>query len=168
MGWTKVCLLLSKLSPGYISHQTPKKTSKNLTRTCTHATHPCSRMDDLSRLLTNLSTHTLEDFSPHSEAPCIKGPVSKTFSRGAFFVLLSPSACCPHNQINTAVNCSGRYTHPKNGGESCPDQKQTVWSYWIDQSADELTGNWLLSRKEPLWGARKDIKARRCRVWGRL
>lgn len=89
--------------------------------------------------------------SPHSVKPRASKapfpPQSKTLGRGAFFVLLSPSAYCPHNQINTAANSSGRRTHPKNGGESQSDQKQTAWSYWIDHSPHELIGNSLLSSR---------------------
>lgn len=84
------------------------------------AAHPCLHMNDLSRLLTNLSTHTLRDFSPHRASKARLPPQSKTFSRGAFIVLHIPSAYCPHNQINTAANSSRRRTHPINRGESRP------------------------------------------------
>lgn len=101
--------------------------------------------------------HTRWRISPHAVKPRASKaqfpPQSKTVSQGLFFVLLSPSAYCPHNQINTAANSSGRGTHPKNRRESCSDQKQTVWSYWIDQSADELIGNSLSSTKDRLWDA---------------
>lgn len=118
----------------YISkyHKTLKKRIKKLPCTRTHAAHPCLHMNDLSRLLTNLSTHTLRDFSPHREAPRIKGPASSsvqnTQPRGVH------CAAHPLRILSSSPNKHSCQQLEETHASQKPRREPTAWSYRIDRS----------------------------------
>lgn len=75
----------------------------------THTHSPMLLMFCLDCSKEKLSSHMLKYVSPRRGSPCFKACASSSNPKHLaedFFVCVSvkPSACCPHNKINTAAN----------------------------------------------------------------